>query len=102
MTSIMDKIIRNHIHAIDHVTGRKRLFTFAANKVTELHIAGDTVGMLIMPEEGELKPNFVDYLLVTTHTGHALMRDGDLRGDVREEAWTNGARDPLAMHGSCL
>ena len=75
MEVVMDRKIRDHIHGIDHVTCRKRLFAFAADKVTELHMTGDAIGMLIMTEEGELKPLFIDYLLVTKHTGHALMSD---------------------------
>jgi len=31
--------------------------------------------MLIMTQEGELKTIFLDYLLVTQHTGHALVRE---------------------------
>ncbi len=58
------------MHAIDHFTVRKHLFAFAANKVTACHMTGDAIGMLIMMEEGEPKAIFVDYLLVTKHTGH--------------------------------
>ncbi len=50
------------------------MFAFAADKVTELHRTGDVVGMLILTEEGEIKHVFIDYLLVTQHTGHALMK----------------------------
>ena len=50
------------------------MFVFAADKVTELHMTGDVVGMLIMTEKGVIKTIFVDCLLVTQHTGHALMR----------------------------
>ena len=75
MDVVMDRRIREHIHAIDTVTGRKRLFAFAADKVTELHMTGDAIGLLIMTEEGEVKPIFIDYLLVTQHTGYALMRE---------------------------
>ena len=73
MAVAMDKRIRHHIQGIDYVTGRKRLFAFAADKVIELHRTGDAMDMLIMKEEGELKSLFVDYLLVTRHIGHALM-----------------------------
>ena len=64
------------IHAVDHVTCRKILFAFDADKVTELHRIniGDAIGILIMAEEEKLKPIFLYYLLVTQHTGHALMR----------------------------
>ena len=64
MSVVMGKRIRDHAHTIDHVTGRKRLFAFAADKVTELHMTGDFVSMSIMTE-GEIKHVFVDYLLVT-------------------------------------
>ncbi len=74
MAVVMDERIREHVQEIDRVTGRKRVFEFAADKVTELHTTGDVVGMLIMTEEGEIKPVFVDYLLVTQHIGHALMK----------------------------
>jgi hypothetical protein len=73
MTVAMDRKIREHLHAVDPVTCRTRLFAFAANKVTELRRTGDAIGMFIMTEEGELKAMFIDYLLVTKHTGHALM-----------------------------
>ena len=71
---VMDMRIREHVHAVDDVKGRKRLFAFAADKVIELHMTGDAIGMLIMTKEGEVKPIFIDYLLVTQHTGYALMR----------------------------
>jgi hypothetical protein len=75
MEVVMDRRIRDRIHAVDLVTCRKRLFAFAADKATELHRTGDDIGMLIMTEEGQLKLVFLDYLLVTKHTGHALMRE---------------------------
>ena len=73
MTIVMDRKIREHLHVVDLVTCRKRLFVFAADKVTELHRTGDAIGMFIMTEEGELNSMFIGYLLVTKHTGHALM-----------------------------
>ncbi len=75
MADVMERKTRDHIHGIDHITGRKRLFAFAADKVTELNKTCDVVGIMIMTEEGELKPLFVDNLLITQHTGHALMID---------------------------
>ncbi len=33
MAVVMDKRIKDHIHAVDKVTGRKRLFAFAMDKV---------------------------------------------------------------------
>ena len=74
MEVVMDKRIRDHMHGVDRVTNRKRLFAIAADKVTALHRTCDAVGMLIMTDEGELKTMFLDYLLVTQHTGDALMR----------------------------
>ncbi len=70
----MDRRIKNHIHATDKVTCHKCLFAFAADKVNELHMTGDVVDMLIMTEAGDIKPLFVDYLLLTQHIGHALMK----------------------------
>ena len=75
MEVVMDRGIRDHIHAVDHVTYRKRLFAFVADKVTELHRTGDAIGMMIMTEEGYLKHFFLDYILVTKHISHALMRE---------------------------
>jgi hypothetical protein len=74
MAVVMDKRIRDHIHGIDHATCRKRLFAFAADKFIELQKTVDAIGMLIMME-GELKSLFIDYLLITRHTSHALMSD---------------------------
>jgi hypothetical protein len=75
MDDVMDMRIREHLHAVDDVAGRKRLFAFAADKVTKLHRTGDAIGLLITTEEGEVKPIFIAYLLVTQHTGYALMRE---------------------------
>ena len=75
MEALMDRRIRDHNNAIDKVTGRKRVFAFAADKVTELPMTEDVVGMLIMTEAGEIKPLFIDYLLVTQQAGHALIRE---------------------------
>ena len=55
--------------------GNERLFALAVDKVIELHMIGDAIGMVIMTEEGELKPIFLDYLLVTKHTGHGLISE---------------------------
>ncbi len=49
------------------------MFSFMSNKVTELHMTGDVVGLLMMSEDGVLPSNFVDYLLVPQHTGVALL-----------------------------
>ena len=72
---VMDKRIKEHLRAVDLVTCRKLLFAFDADKVTELHKMGDSIGISIMTEEGNVKPIFIDYLLVTQHTGNALTRE---------------------------
>ena len=41
--------------------------------MTELHITDDAVALMIMSEGGELQAVFIDYLMVTRHTGLALM-----------------------------
>ena len=73
MQVVMDKRISDHVRSIDPVTRRKRVFAFMADKVTELHRAGDAVALVIMSEEGELQAMFADYLLVEGYTGEALM-----------------------------
>jgi hypothetical protein len=74
MTAVMDKRISDHVRAIDPVTGRKRVFAFMVDKVTELHKTWDLVALLLMTEEGELKAVFANYLLVIGHTREAPMR----------------------------
>ena len=64
MAIVMDKRIERHLHAVDAITGRKRIFAFMADKVTELHITRDAVVMMVMSSVGELQAVFVDYLLV--------------------------------------
>ncbi len=54
-----------------------------ADKVTELHRTEDAIALIIMTEEGELKAVFADYLLVTGHTGEALM------GQICDETFVN-------------
>ena len=73
MTSVMDRRIGDHVHAVDPITCRKRVFAFMVDKGTELRRVGDAVALTIMSEEGELKAVFADYLLVTRHTGEARM-----------------------------
>ena len=73
MTVVMDRRIERHLHEIDPITGWKRIFAFMADKVTELHRTGDAVALMVMSEGGELQAVFCDYLLVTRHTGQALM-----------------------------
>jgi hypothetical protein len=48
MITLMDKRIRDHISDIDPIIGRKRVFAFMADKVTELHRRGDAVAVMIM------------------------------------------------------
>ncbi len=73
MTAVMDLRIQRHLHAGDVFIGRKRIFALMADKVTELHRTRDAVALMVMSEGGELQAVFVDYLLVTGHTGLALM-----------------------------
>jgi hypothetical protein len=73
ITAVMDWRISEHVRAIDPVTGWKRVFAIMADKVTELHRTGDAIALPIMTEEGELMVVFTDYLLVTCHTGEAVM-----------------------------
>jgi len=54
MATVMDRKIGNHLKAIDPITGRKRLFSFMADKVIELHKTWDVVALLIMSEKGVL------------------------------------------------
>ncbi len=63
MDVVMDMRIKDHMHGVDRVTGRKKLFAIAANKVSALHRTCDANGMMIMADEGELKTMFQDYLL---------------------------------------
>ena len=83
MTIMMDKRIKDHVRAIDPIRGRKRVFAFMADKVTELHRLGDEVTLLIMTEGGKLKVMFANYLLFTCHTGEALM------GQIFDETFVN-------------
>ncbi len=48
MEIVMDWRINEYVRAIDPITGRKRVFAFMADKVTELHQTGDVVALLIM------------------------------------------------------
>ncbi len=75
MTNVMDRMIEMHLHEVDAVTGRKRIFTFMADKVTELHRTGNAAALMVMSEGGELQAVFGDYLFVTRHTGQALMHE---------------------------
>ncbi len=65
LTVVMDRRIERHLHAIDPITGRKRIFAFMADKVTELNITRDAVALMVMSMGGELQAVFFDYLLVT-------------------------------------
>ncbi len=47
MTTVMDRKIGAHLKAIDPIIGRKRVFAFMADKVTELHMTGDAVAFLV-------------------------------------------------------
>jgi hypothetical protein len=111
MTTVMDLRIQRHLHAVDAVTGRKRIFAFMADKVTGLHIPGDAVALMIMSDGGELQAVFIDYLLVTRHTGLALMTDIYDKtfveklnlgpADIRDQC-TGAAFDGQYFHLGCL
>ena len=60
MTTMMDLRIQRHLYVADKITGRKRIFAFNADKVTELHMTRDAVALMIMSEDGELQAVFVD------------------------------------------
>jgi hypothetical protein len=75
MTMVMDQRISRHWHKVDAVTGRKRLFAFMADKVTELHKTGDADAVMVMSEVRELQAIFCEYLLVKGHTSQALITD---------------------------
>ena len=62
-----------HLHEVNSVTCRKRVFAFMADKVTDLQRTGDAVAVMVMLEVEELKALFCDYLLVKGHTAQALM-----------------------------
>ncbi len=68
MIVVMDRRIEKHLHVVDAITGRKRIFAFMADKVTELNRTGDAVALMVMSSDGEMQAVFVDYLLVTRHT----------------------------------
>ncbi len=57
MTIEMDERISRHLRVVNAVTGRKRVFAFMAGKVTELHLTGDAVALMIMSESGEIQAN---------------------------------------------
>jgi hypothetical protein len=107
ITHVMDISISEHVRAVHTVIGRKRVFTFMADKVTELHRTGDAVALLIMTEEGEIIVVFADYFLVTGHAGEALMGQiydeifvkklGLSPADIREKC-TGAAFDGAYFH----
>jgi hypothetical protein len=90
MTDVMNMRIMDHVGAIYPITGRKRVFAFMADTVTELHRTGDAVALMIMSEEGELQAVFADYLLVTGHTGEALM------GQIYDESTRPSSRSSVS------
>ena len=50
MSSVMDRKIVCHVKAVDPITRRKRVFSFMADKVTELHMTRDVVALLVLSE----------------------------------------------------
>ena len=51
---MMDRRVGDHLRAINPLTSRKRVFSFMADKVTELNRTGDAVAVMVMSEEGEV------------------------------------------------
>ena len=74
MTVVMGMRINQYVRAVDPITCRKRVFAFMVDKITDLIRTEDAAALLITTEEGELTAVFADYLLITGHTGEALMR----------------------------
>jgi hypothetical protein len=60
--TVTDLKIERHLHAVDAVTRRKRIFAFMADTVTKLHITWDAVAVIMMSEVGELQAVFCDFL----------------------------------------
>ena len=60
--------IRTYLDIPDVTTGKSRIFAITADKVTEQHRTGQTVGLLIF-DEGEVKAVFADYLLSLDNSG---------------------------------
>ena len=48
MTVVMDRKIERRLHAVDAVTGQKRIFLFMADTFTEPHKTGDAVALMAM------------------------------------------------------
>jgi len=102
MTTVMDRRINEYVRAIDPITGRKRVFAFMADKVTELHRTSDAVALRIMTEKRGLKVVFADYLLVTGHSGEALMGQIYDETFVNNQARSQPGRDSGVVHRGCV
>ena len=111
MTVLLDQRISRHLHEVNAITGRKHVFAFMADKVTELHGTGDAVAVMAMSEIGELQAIFRDYLLVKEHTTQTLMThiyDKTLvqklklvPTDIKDQC-TGAAFDGQYLHLRCL
>ncbi len=51
MRTTMDKRISDHLHEVDFITGRKRVFAFMVDNVTELHRTRDAVALMVMSKK---------------------------------------------------
>eukprot|EP00951_Prasinocladus_malaysianus_P016905 scaffold132378_cov43-Prasinocladus_malaysianus.AAC.1 len=66
--------VKRWLHSIDPLTGKPRLYSATADKVTEQHRTGQAIGILAF-DDGEVKALFVDYLLSKDATGAGLTKD---------------------------
>ena len=48
MSTVMDRKIGSYVNVADPIAGRKRVFSFMADKVIELHETRDVVALLVM------------------------------------------------------
>ncbi len=54
MRAAVDRIINDPLHEVDVITGRKRVFAFMADEVTDLHRSGDAVALMVITKMREL------------------------------------------------
>ena len=101
MKTVMDLKSQRHLHAVDAVTRRNRIFAFMVDKVTELHKTGDAVALMSMPEGGELQAVFCR-LPFGYGTYGASSNDIDLRHNLREEIEARIRRYQRSVHGGGL
>ena len=101
MLGVMNHRIQMYLHAIDAIAGGKRIFAFMEDKVTEHHITGDAVALMIMSEGGELQAVFFR-LPFGYKTYGARSIDTDLPQNVREKIEARTRRYPRSVHGGDL